>query len=88
LIHVDFVESELAEVLRQTGIDLSVLPPVITAAQLAPVLGNTPSALAQTRYRRDNHLIPYVKYGRLVRYLRADVARYLVTHRTGGDDVG
>ena len=86
MVHAEPVESELAEVLRQTGIDLSVLPPVMTAAQLATVLGTTPSALAQTRYRGDDHVIPYVKYGRLVRYLRADVARYLVTHRTGGDD--
>jgi hypothetical protein len=29
-----------------------------------------------------------VKLGRRVRYLRADVARYLVTHRTGGDTNG
>ncbi len=85
MVHAEPVGSELAEVLRQTGIDLSALPPVMTTEQLATVLGTTPSALAQTRYRRDDHAIPWVKYGRLVRYLRADVARYLVTHRTGGD---
>ncbi len=56
----------------------------MTTQQLAPVLDVTPAALAQDRYRGVG--IPYVKLGRRVRYIRADVARYLVTHRTGGDD--
>ena len=72
--------------IRQTGVDLSALPPVMSTQVLAPVLGVTPEALAQDRYRGSG--IPYVKLGRRVRYLRADVARYLVTHRTGGDDSG
>jgi hypothetical protein len=80
------VESELAEVLRQTGVDLSVLPPVMSTEELAPVLGITPGALTQDRYRGSG--FPYVKLGRRVRYLRADVARYLVSHRTGGDTNG
>jgi hypothetical protein len=84
LVHIKkLVETELAEVLRQTGVDLSALPAVMSTGELAPVLGITTGALAQDRYRGCG--IPYVKLGRRVRYLRADVARYLVNHRTGGD---
>ena len=83
MIHADTVGSILEEILRQTGVDLSALPPVMSTGELAPVLGVTPGALAQDRYRGCG--IPYVKYGSRVRYLRADVARYLVTHRAGGD---
>ena len=64
-------------------IDLSTLPEVMSTDQLASVLGMTPQALAQDRYRYGS--IPYVKIDRRVRYLRADVTRYLVTHRNGGD---
>ncbi len=59
------------------------LPPIVTAAQLAPVLHTTTDALAQDRYRRRG--IPYVKIGGRVRYLRADVLNYLATNRFGGD---
>nr|WP_139813868.1 helix-turn-helix domain-containing protein [Mycobacterium simiae] len=59
---------------------MSVLPAVATARELAPLLGTTEASLAQDRYHRCG--IPYVKYGRRVRYLRADVARYLAAHRT------
>lgn len=84
MVHLEkLVESELAEVLRQTGVDLSALPAVMSTGELAPVLGITPGALAQDRYRGSG--IPYVKLGRRVRYLRADVARYLASHRMGGD---
>jgi hypothetical protein len=84
MVHAGIVDAEMTAVLRQMGIDLSVLPPVMSTEQLAPVVGVTPGALAQDRYRGCG--IPYVKLGRRVRYLRADVARYLVTHRNGGDD--
>jgi len=87
LVHREkLVESKLAEVLRQTGVDLSALPAVMSTRELAPVLRVTPGALAQDRYRGCG--IPYVKLGRRVRYLRADVAHYLVTHRTGGGTDG
>ena len=76
----DLAEAELATLFVETGIDLSALPPVITPAELAPVLRSTVDALAQDRYRRVG--VPYVKFGRRVRYLRADVARYLMAHRT------
>lgn len=76
-------DAELEELLRQTGIDLSTLPPIMTAQELAPVLFLTADALAQDRYRGVG--IPYVVLGRRrVRYLRADVCRYLITHRSGG----
>nr|WP_232425857.1 helix-turn-helix domain-containing protein [Mycobacterium sp. JS623] len=43
-------------------------------------MATTEAALAQDRYRRGG--IPYVKFGRRVRYLRADVARYLAANRS------
>jgi hypothetical protein len=77
------VGSGLRETLRQVGVDVSQLPPVMSAGELAVVLGVTPGSLAQDRYRGCG--IPYVKIGRRVRYLAADVADYLAAHRTGGD---
>src|SRR6476660_9856865 len=74
-------DAELTKLYADTGIDLSMLPAVIKPDELAPVMGTSVSALAQDRYR--NIGIPYVKYGRRVRYLRADVARYLAANRTG-----
>jgi hypothetical protein len=79
LAHADLAEAELAELLRQIGIDLSALPAISDSEQLAPVLGTTAAALAQDRYRGGG--IPFVKVGRRVRYLRADVCRYLIEHR-------
>jgi hypothetical protein len=77
---IDRTEAELSKLFIETGIDLSMLPAVTTADELAPVLGVTVGSLANERYRRVG--IPYVKHGRRVRYLRADVARYLIAHRT------
>jgi len=73
-----------SELLAATGIDLAGLSPVVTAQELAPVMKTTEAALAQDRYRREG--IPYIKYGKRVRYLRVDVARYLAAHRSLGDD--
>jgi len=56
-------------------------PPVMTPEQLAPLLGVSIGALANDRCHRVD--VPYVKHGKRVRYLRADVARYLVEHRSG-----
>lgn len=58
------------------------LPPIATATQVAKVVQSTPDALAQDRYRRRG--IPYVKIGGRVRYLRADVLKYLTDNRIGG----
>lgn len=84
MIKPDPVHSGVGETLRQVGVDLPTLPPVISTEELAVVLGVTPGSLAQDRYRGCG--IPYVKIGRRVRYLAADVAHYLATHRTGGDN--
>ena len=81
----DLADGELADLLGQTGIDLSALPPVMRTEQLASLLGITPGALAQDRYRTRGGGIPYVKIGRRVRYLPGDVCRYLIDHRSGGD---
>jgi Helix-turn-helix domain len=83
VIKPDTAGSGLREIQRQVGVDLSVLPPVMSTEELADVLGVTPGSLAQDRYRGCG--IPYVKIGRRVRYLTADFAHYLATHRTGGD---
>lgn len=61
--------------------DLPDLPPVATSPQLAKVMHTTVDALAQDRYRRRG--IPYVKIGGRIRYLRADVLKYLAENRTG-----
>jgi hypothetical protein len=44
-------------------------------------LQKTVDALAQDRYRDRG--IPYIRVGRRIRYLRADVARYLIANRHG-----
>ncbi|VBA44340.1 hypothetical protein LAUMK136_05592 [Mycobacterium attenuatum] len=59
------------------------LPAVATAAQVAAVVQTTVDALAQDRYRRRG--IPHVKIGSRVRYLRADVLKFLADNRIGGD---
>ncbi len=71
--------AELAELYNTTGIDLSMLQPIMTAEQLAAGISVTTGALAQDRYR--NQGIPYIKMGRRVRYVRAEVARYLMANR-------
>lgn len=59
------------------------LPPIATAAQVAGVVQTTVDALAQDRYRRRG--IPHVKIGGRVRYLRADVLKFLADNRIGGN---
>lgn len=75
----DLAEAELTDLYTRTGIDLSELPPIMTAGQLAPAIGSTEGALAQDRYR--NRGIPYIRLGRRIRYARAEVARYLTAQR-------
>jgi hypothetical protein len=77
----DQADAELAKLYVDTGIDLTSLPPVLTPEELAPVLRTTVGALSQDRYRGVG--VPYVKHGKRVRYLRADVARYLAANRSG-----
>jgi hypothetical protein len=75
----DLSSRELAELYTSTGIDLSSLASVAKPVEVAAVIRTTVDALAQDRYRGTG--IPYIKFGRRVRYLRADVARYLMAHR-------
>jgi hypothetical protein len=75
----DITETQLSKLYVDTGIDLSVLPPIMTPDVLAPVLGVSVGSLANERYRRVG--IPFIKHGKRVRYLRADVARYLIANR-------
>jgi hypothetical protein len=77
----DDTDTELSKLFIETGMDLATLPAIATPDDLAPVVKKSPAALAQDRYHRRG--IPYVKYGRSVRYLRADVARYLLANRSG-----
>lgn len=76
----DAADAELSRLYTDTGIDLSMLPTIMTAAELAPAIRSSEGALAQDRYR--NRGIPYIKMGRRIRYVRADVARYLAANRS------
>ncbi len=82
----DLAESELMALYRETGIDLSDLPPISTTKALAATLDTTVDSLAQDRYRRVG--IPFVRIGggagsRRIRYLRGDVVRHLLENRVG-----
>ena len=59
--------------------DLSELPELITPKQLSEYAGIPESSLAQDRYL--NVGIPFVKFGKRVRYLRADVQAYVEANR-------
>jgi hypothetical protein len=72
-------EQELKDLLAATGIDIAAMEPVMNTEQVADLLEMTVPALEQARYRGMG--IPYVKVGNRVRYLRVDVARYLVANR-------
>jgi hypothetical protein len=75
-------ESELLALYQETGVEFSELPPIMTAQQVAPLLGMTVDALSQDRVG-GNPIIPYVKCGRRVRYLRSDLIRFLLANRIG-----
>ena len=57
-------DAELTKLYADTGIDLSMLDPVITPDELAPVMRTSVGALAQDRYRRRG--IPWVRYGKRI----------------------
>ena len=77
-------DRDLRDLMRQTGIDLSDLPPIMDTRQVAALLGSSADALAQNRYSHPETAIPYVRFGRLIRYLRVDVIEYLIANRVGG----
>lgn len=76
----DVADAELAKLYDDTGIDLSTLPAIMTAEELAPAIRSSVGALAQDRYRKRG--IPFIRMGRRIRYTRGDVARYLAANRT------
>lgn len=68
---------------HQDRVELAGVPDVMDSKQLGSVIGTTAEALAQDRYLGIG--IPYVIVGRRrVRYLKADVVRYLTENRRGG----
>jgi hypothetical protein len=79
----ELVDVDLLKLYRETGIDLSDLPPVITPKRLAAALDTTTDSLAQDRHRSRG--VPFVRVGgpdsRRIRYLRGDVARHLLANR-------
>ena len=76
-------DAELAKLYADTGIDLSMLPSIMTAEELAPAIRSSVGAFAQDRYR--NRGIPYIRMGRRIRYVRADIARYLAANRSAAN---
>jgi hypothetical protein len=76
----DKADAELLKLLYETtGIDLFDLPSIMTAAELAPAIRVTVGALSQDRFQKRG--IPYIRMGsRSIRYVRADVARYLAAN--------
>lgn len=64
--------------------DAQDLPEVLTPAELAPYLRTSTASLAQDRYLGRG--IPFVKYGKRVRYLRTDVLDFLAANRVTRTD--
>jgi hypothetical protein len=60
------------------------LPPVITPSVVAAFMHTTINSLAQDRYLGRG--IPFVKFGKRVRYLRSDVLAYLAANRVQRTD--
>lgn len=52
---------------------------LLTARQVASWLGVSEGALAQRRHRGDSP--PFVKWGKTVRYIRADVESWIESRR-------
>lgn len=74
---------EVRRLLRDMGIDLAEVPPILTPKEAAPLLGMSVDALSQDRVG-GHPTIPYCKVGKRVRYLRADIVRNLLANRVGG----
>ena len=49
------------------GIDLTALPAIMTAEELARAIRSSVGALAQDRFRRQG--CPYIRLGRRIRYV-------------------
>ncbi len=70
----------VAEMEKQVPVHL--LPHIAKPEQVAEVVQTTVDAVAQDRYRRKE--LPFVKISGRVRYLRADVLKFLADNRIGG----
>ncbi len=64
--------------------NLDELPAVMTPSDVAALVQTTENSLAQERYLGRG--IPFVKFGRRVRYLRDDVLNYLTANRVHRTD--
>jgi hypothetical protein len=64
--------------------NLDELPEVMTTPQLAGFMQTTENSLAQDRYLGRG--IPFVKFGKRVRYLRNDVLDYIAANRVQRTD--
>lgn len=73
----------LEQLIAELGmnIPLDVLPPVATGKDVAALIGSTENSLAQDRYLSRG--VPYTRLGRRIRYLRADVLKFLAENRIG-----
>lgn len=63
----------------EISVPLELLPPVATPKHVAILLDTTEGSLSQDRYLGRG--IPFVKYGKRVRYLREDVLDFLQRNR-------
>ena len=64
--------------------DIESLPAIIPPPLLAEFLHTTKGRLAQDRYLGRG--VPYVKFGKNVRYMKADLLKYLQSNRIGDPD--
>ena len=64
--------------------NLDDLPELMTPSELAGFMQTTINSLAQDRYLGRG--IPFVKFGKRVRYLRNDVLHYLAANRVQRTD--
>jgi Helix-turn-helix domain len=63
------------------AVEMDELPSILTPEEVARVLRCTVASLAQDRFRHQG--IPYIKLGRRIRYLRADVTKFLDANHHG-----
>jgi hypothetical protein len=55
-------------------------PAVLDTAQAAAYLGTTEGSLEADRVRR-RWRVPFIRYGRAIKYLRSDLDAWLLAHR-------
>ena len=60
-----------------------ILPKLLTETEAAACLGVEPATLAVWRCKK-RYALPYVKVGRLVRYLETDIAAFVAKRTQAG----